>query len=209
MQATLLPLFPLPVVVFPRTQLPLHIFEERYKEMVGRAIHDHAEFGVVLVREGAMVNMGCTVVVDRVLKEYPDGRFDIVTSGVRRFEILLINEEKSYLRGEVNFFDDEEPGPPPAPLQQQALQGYRELLQVDESPSFGEAALDDPQLSFQLAQGLQDVDFLQRLLCLRSEAARLKQVTEFLGEYVPKQRVTQRMKRLAPTNGHGPRPLER
>ena len=57
---------PLQVVVFPRTQLPLHIFEERYKEMVGEAIRDKSEFGIVLAREEGIVNAGCTVVVDDI-----------------------------------------------------------------------------------------------------------------------------------------------
>jgi len=59
------------VVVFPRTRLPLHIFEERYKEMVGDAIRDHSEFGVVLAREDGIVGAGCTVVVEKVLETYP------------------------------------------------------------------------------------------------------------------------------------------
>src|SRR5881396_1735160 len=117
MQANLLPLFPLRVVVFPRTQLPLHIFEERYKEMVGEAIREKSEFGVVLVKEEGILNAGCTVVVDNVLKSHPDGRMDIMTRGIRRFEIVMLNQEKSYLRGEVAYFDDDEPDPAPAEVQ--------------------------------------------------------------------------------------------
>src|SRR5689334_17159001 len=100
MQDRLLPLFPLQVVVFPRTQLPLHIFEERYKEMVGEAIRNKSEFGVVPAKEDGILNAGCTVLVDTVLKTHPDGRMDIVTRGIRRFEIMMLNQEKSYLRGE-------------------------------------------------------------------------------------------------------------
>ncbi len=111
MPAGLLPLFPLQVVVFPRTPLPLHIFEERYKKMVGEAIHDRSEFGIVLAKDEGIVNAGCTVVVEKVLKEYPDGRMDILTSGRRRFEILFLNEEREYLRGEVEYFDDDDQEP--------------------------------------------------------------------------------------------------
>ena len=96
MQPNLLPLFPLRVVVFPRTPLPLHIFEERYKEMVGEAIREKSEFGIVLAKDDGIVNAGCTVVVKEVLKTYPDGRMDILTRGVRRFEILGLNEDKAY-----------------------------------------------------------------------------------------------------------------
>ena len=104
MQQELLPLFPLPVVLFPRTPLPLHIFEERYKEMMRDVLESKAEFGVVLAGEKGIVNTGCTAIVERVLKNYPDGRMDLVAQGRRRFEIILLNDEKSYLRGAVEFF---------------------------------------------------------------------------------------------------------
>src|SRR3954452_15477343 len=85
MAGRLLPLFPLSLVVFPRTRLPLHIFEERYKEMIGIAIREESEFGIVLAKDEGIVNAGCTVKVERVLHRYPDGRMDILTMGQRRF----------------------------------------------------------------------------------------------------------------------------
>ena len=204
MQANLLPLFPLQVVVFPRTQLPLHIFEERYKEMVGEAIRDQSEFGIVLVKEEGILNAGCTVVVDKVLKSHPDGRMDILTRGIRRFEIVMLNQEKPYLRGEVAYFDDDEPDPAPTDVRTEALRLYRSWMELEEK-SPNEAVLSDAQLSFQLAQGIEDLDFLHFLLRTRSETLRLKKVAEFLSEYVPRQRMTASMKKLAPLNGHGPR----
>lgn len=205
MQPPLLPLFPLRVVVFPRTPLPLHIFEERYKEMVGEAIRTGSEFGIVLAKEEGIVNAGCTVKVEEVLKKYEDGRMDILTRGSRRFEILGLNEDKSYLRGEVQFFDDDDPGPAPADLQEKALVQYRGLLETgevrDAAPS-----LNDPQLSFQLAQSVEDVDFLSVLLRNRSEAQRLKQVTDYLARLAPRMRETSRMRKLAPLNGHNTAP---
>jgi Lon protease-like protein len=71
MPSRLLPLFPLQVVVFPRTPLPLHIFEERYKEMVGGAIRDNSEFGIVLAKDGGIVNAGCTVTVENSCRSTP------------------------------------------------------------------------------------------------------------------------------------------
>lgn len=203
MQSKLLPLFPLQVVVFPRTQLPLHIFEERYKEMVGEAIRDSSEFGIVLAREEGIVNAGCTVIVDKVLRSHPDGRMDILTRGIRRFEIVLLNQEKSYLRGEVAYFDDDEPEPAASDARAEAVRLYQSWLELGERNQAGEAALGDAQLSFQLAQGIQDLDFLHFLLRTRSETLRLRKLTEFLSEYVPRQRQTASMKKLAPLNGHG------
>jgi len=206
MQPTLLPLFPLRVVVFPRTPLPLHIFEERYKEMVGDAIRAKSEFGIVLAKEEGIVNAGCSVVVAEVMKTYPDGRMDVMTRGIRRFEIVGLNEDKSYLRGEVEFFDDDDSDPAPAELQEKALLQYRGLLETGELHTSSDPELSDPQLSFQLAQALQDLDFLSALLRNRSEAQRLKQLTDYLTRQAPRMRESARMRKLAPLNGHGAAP---
>ena len=206
MPARLLPLFPLQVVVFPRTQLPLHIFEERYKRMVGEAIREQSEFGIVLAKEDGIVNAGCTVTVDKVLKTYADGRMDIITRGRRRFEVLSLDQDEEYLRGEVDFFDDDEPGPGPAELQRETLLQYKALMEIGEGRSFGEPDFADPQLSFQLAQAVADLDFQSVLLRNRSELERLKALRDFLTGYIPRRRQVNRMKRLAPLNGCGGRP---
>jgi len=206
MQPTLLPLFPLRVVVFPRTTLPLHIFEDRYKEMIGEALRGNTEFGIVLAKDDGIVNAGCTVVVEKVLKSYPDGRMDILTRGIRRFEIVGLNEDKAYLRGQVEFFDDDDPGPAPAEMREKALVQYRGLLEIGEVNAASEPVLTDPQLSFQLAQAVQDLDFLSILLRNRSELQRLKQLTDYLERQTPRVREASRMRKLAPLNGHGPSP---
>lgn len=206
MSSRLIPLFPLNVVVFPRTRLPLHIFEERYKEMVGNAIRDESEFGIVLAREDGIVNAGCTVAVEKVLQIYPDGRMDILAAGRRRFEIAALNEEKDYLQGEVRFFDDEDLTVPAEDVREAALAQYRALNALPVSREHLDPDLNDPQLSFQIAQALPDLDFLAGLLRQRSETARLKALTGFLEAYVPKQRAIERMKHLAPTNGFGGKP---
>jgi Lon protease-like protein len=204
--AKLLPLFPLQMVVFPRTQLPLHIFEERYKEMVSAAIENQSEFGVVLAKEEGVVNAGCTVVVDRVVTSYEDGRLDITTRGTRRFEILLLNEEKPYLQGEVQFFDDDEAVAVPEELRQEALLHYRGLLELGEMEGYADPLLGDPQLSFQLAQAVQDLDFQSMMLRSRSEAERLREFNTFLARYVPRMKQITKMKKLAPLNGFGHKP---
>lgn len=207
MSSQLLPLFPLHLVVFPRTRLPLHIFEDRYKEMVGHALQEKTEFGIVLAKDDGIVNTGCTVIVEKVLKNYPDGKMDIVTCGRRRFEVLMLNEEKDYLRGEVQFFDDDEGGPAPLEVQHMALTQYKSLLESRVmQPLAPEPDLDDPQLSFQLAQGLQDVDFLNTLLRTRSETQRLRQLGEFLAQYIPRQKHIVRVRQVAPGNGFGGKP---
>ena len=182
MSRRLIPLFPLQLVVFPRTRLPLHIFEERYKEMVGNAIRDNSEFGIVLAKDEGIVNAGCTVIVDKVLEMYPDGRMDVLTSGRHRFEIVRLSEEKDYLQAEVEYFDDEDLAPVPDDLRQKAVSNYRTLSGLDAARGHGEPNLEDLQLSFQLAQSIPDLDFLNLLLRERSESARLQHFNQYRSE---------------------------
>src|SRR5580692_1455061 len=119
--ARLLPLFPLQLVVFPGSAIPLHVFEERYKEMVGEAEASGTEFGIVLAKDNGIMNAGCTVVVESVLKRYPDGRFDVLTRGQRRFVIQSLNQDKEYLRGEVEFYGDDDANSAPPELRKRAL----------------------------------------------------------------------------------------
>ena len=200
MQDGLLPLFPLQVVLLPGSQLPLHIFEDRYKEMIGEVLKDRLEFGVVLASEKGIVNTGCTAAVDRVLKEYPDGRLDILTRGRRRFEILLLNDERSFLRGAVEFFDDDEPEPgkeaePPMP------DLLKNVIAFSQLPMDPEAS--DPRLSFRLAQDVSDLGFRQTLLTMRSEADRMRRIAEFLPGYLQRRKRVQHAKDIAGSNGHG------
>ena len=131
MPKQLIPLFPLQVVVFPRTRLPLHIFEERYKKMVSEAIRDNSEFGIVLAKEEGIVNAGCTVAVEKLLQMYPDGRMDILTRGRQRFEIESLDEEMEFLRANVNFFDDEDLETAAPELRAEALAQFRVLRDLE------------------------------------------------------------------------------
>jgi Lon protease-like protein len=202
----MIPLFPLQVVVFPRVHLPLHIFEDRYKEMAGDAIRDGSEFGIVLAKEDGILSSGCTVKVEKVLEMYPDGRMDILTRGQRRFEIVSLNEEKDYLQAEVAYFDDDDLAPVAAELRDQALANYRALSHLASARGHSDPDLEDRQVSFQVAQAVPDLEFLSTILRDRSESARLRQFNQFVAEYLPRQRSIERMKDLAPTNGHGTKP---
>jgi Lon protease-like protein len=202
MQDGFLPLFPLQVVLLPGSQLPLHIFEDRYKEMIGEVLRDKVEFGVVLASEKGIVNTGCTAVVDRVLKEYPDGRLDILTRGRRRFEVLLLNDERSFLRGAVEFFDDDDPDPA-APADPDLL---RNVIAFSQLPLDPESS--DPRMSFRLAQDVSDLGFRQTLLTMRKEADRMRRIADFLPGYFQRKKRVQHTKNVAGQNGHGHKPPE-
>jgi Lon protease-like protein len=202
MQQELLPLFPLQVVLFPRTALPLHIFEERYKQMIEEVLRGKSEFGVVLAGEKGIVNMGCTATVEKVLKKYPDGRMDLLTRGRRRFEIIMLNNEKPYLRGAVEFFDDEESEPITPEVRKRVMEAYNEVRDLEPAEQIQDPELNDPQLSFQLAQVVPDVDFRQVMLATRSEADRMRRLAEFFPSYSTRRRQIQHVRMVAPKNGH-------
>ncbi len=203
--SALLPLFPLRLVAFPGNAIPLHIFEERYKEMVGEAESAGTEFGIVLARDGGVVNAGCAVVVEQVVQRYPDGRFDVIVRGRRRFSLLSIDQDREYLRGEVEFFDDDDWEPVTADLRDRAICSWRDVRTANSSDD-GEPDPEHPLLSFQLARLVGDLDFQSVILQARSEAERLRRFVEFAQEYVPRVRYAEKMKRLSPTNGSGHTP---
>ncbi|MCH8066930.1 MAG: LON peptidase substrate-binding domain-containing protein, partial [Chloroflexi bacterium] len=95
-----LPLFPLDTVLFPKQVLPLHIFEERYKTMIGRCIEEGAPFGVVLIRSGNQVggdavphDVGTTARIARV-QRLPDGKINLITLGRDRFRVLSLDRSE-------------------------------------------------------------------------------------------------------------------
>ena len=190
-------------MLFPGTPLPLHIFEDRYKEMIGEAIENHTEFGVVLAGEKGILNTGCTAVVDKVVERYDDGRMDIIAVGRRRFEIMMLNDEKSYLRGAVEFFDDEEEEPGTPETRQRAMDGYKSLRDIEGGSELLEPEPGTPQLSFQLAQVIPDLNFRQTLLNMRSENERIARLADFLPSYIVRRREVAHVKHVAPHNGHG------
>ena len=202
----LLPLFPLQLVAFPGSAVPLHIFEDRYKEMVGEAEASGSEFGIVLAREGGIVNAGCTVTVEAVLQRYPDGRFDVMTRGCRRFEILALDQEKDYLRGEVAYFDDEDYTPVQPELRKLATQALAKIQEALPELKENVPDPDHPLLSFVLAQGVEDLDFQNMLQRSRSETERLRMFVKFAGGYIERRLYAEKMKRTAPTNGSGHMP---
>ena len=209
MARELLPLFPLNAVLFPRTLMPLHIFEERYKLMIGEAVRDGSQFGIVLASERGLVNTGCSALVSKVMKTYDDGRMDILTVGRRRFEIYLLNEEKDYLQGAVEFFDDDDdPRPVEKHHLEQAVRGYYACRTLGGSSpvperDLPEPDLNDPQVSFQLAQAVPDLDLRQALLAMRSEADRLKHLAQYFPSYLSKEKQISHFRKIVPTNGHG------
>ena len=197
----LLPLFPLEVVLLPGTPLPLHIFEPRYKEMIGECRANHAPFGVVRALEEGIAEVGCTAEIVTVTKEYPDGRLDLVAEGRQRFEVLELNRERSFLQAEVLLVPDE-PGAPAEEEKARAIQLHLEILSLAGAVQ-DIAAADQSVLSFYLVGSLPlDLDFKQKLLAMRSERQRIQAVAAYLEGIVPNLRRAARGREKAGGNGH-------
>lgn len=199
--AALIPLFPLDVVLFPGTPLPLHIFEPRYKEMIAECLAQNRGFGVVRALEKGLASIGCTAEIVTVVKEYPDGQLDLVTEGRKRFELLEVNQDRSFLQAEVMLIEDE-PGAAPRSETARAIQLHAELLAAAGAQQDLSAA-DPATISFYLAGSLPlDLDFKQNILALRSETERLSLLIPYLESIIPKLRRASQAREKAGGNGH-------
>jgi Lon protease-like protein len=197
----LVPLFPLEVVLLPGTPLPLHIFEPRYKEMIAECRANDEAFGVIRTLEQGIADVGCTAEILTITKEYPDGRLDLIAEGRDRFEVLSLDQERSFLRAEVLLVPDE-PGAPSQDETARAVQLHLEILSLAGAVQDLSAA-DQNSLSFYLAGSLPlDLDFKQQLLNMRSEARRIKAVVNYLENILPRLRHVARGREKAGGNGH-------
>ncbi|PKB68605.1 MAG: hypothetical protein BZY82_00005 [SAR202 cluster bacterium Io17-Chloro-G3] len=182
-----IPLFPLNVVLLPNMVLPLHIFEERYKQMISMCLENDSRFGVVLIKEGPEVGgtaipheTGTIAHVTRVTY-LSEGRMTLVTLGEHRFKLETVTQQAPYLMGKVRIIDPEDVGDPPTTdieieELQATLESYlKSLLGLQggwvrkvESP------MDPVALSFYIATVLRgNNDFLQTILESPSAAKRL------------------------------------
>jgi Lon protease-like protein len=199
----LLAIFPLELVLLPGAPLPLHIFEPRYKEMIGECLEQHRQFGVVRTKEGGLAEIGCTAEIVSVVKRYDDGRMDIATEGRRRFEVMHLDQERAFVRAEVVFVDDEQEAPA-TDLIKRVLQLHAEAIDVlgVEGPP---PSAENRQLSYALAALLPvDLEFKQMLLSVRSESERLEGLIELYEAMVPELRKAVRRQQKAGGNGHVP-----
>ncbi len=203
-----IPLFPLGVVVLPEMRLPLHIFEERYKLMIGECIAEDKPFGIVLFDSQSIRSMGCTTRVREVIKSYADGRMDILTRGETRFEIHTIVEEMAYMEARVSFFEDKTASPDDtmAEAVAEAHRLLKRMAAVMATPA-PEAllALEDPaRLSFAIAalEGFTPAE-RQQFLEMTSAHARLRKSVQALARLLERIQLNREIKRLIGGNGHG------
>jgi len=204
MRSERIPLFLLEVVLFPGTPLPLHIFEPRYKLMIRRCLENRGEFGVVLAEGKRMAPIGCTAEIIKTVKEYEDGRMDILTLGQAAYRIRGVFEDEPYLEGSVEYLAEEAgetASEMPARLWTVFEQCYALVYARGPKSLERNAAA---SFAFHLASELPlDLEYKQELLETRGEAQRQSSLLERLEKWLPQLTYLDRLRRRAGGNGHG------
>jgi len=194
------PLFPLKVVALPHELVPLHIFEERYKTMIGECLDSGSEFGIVWAEDDGLRPVGCAVEIAEVLERMEDGRLNILTRGTRPFRIVDRQDELPYPAGTVEFLldkdEDADQGTADA-----AHEAYNVLVEHATDRTLEPEEL-DAMSAYQMAA---TVDFgleaKQGLLDLRSENARLRLVARLFRAATKRLDFIERAQERARSNG--------
>jgi Lon protease-like protein len=193
-------LFPLGIVLLPTEQLPLHIFEERYKDLIAECLEADVEFGLVYADDDGIRDVGTRARIVEVLTRFEDGRLNILVEGVDRFRLDELTDGRSYHTGRVSTLEDEA-DPADIAAIEEALRMFgmlRELTGSEVEPPDSQT----PQLSYALA-GKVELPTDHKLALLRelSERRRVELVQELLeGAVLTAQRVRRAAER-ASTNG--------
>jgi Lon protease-like protein len=182
-------LFPLNLILFPESVYPLHIFEDRYKQLINDCFSGQVEFGINYINSKGINEIGCTALVSQIVKKYTDGKMDIVVQGVSRYRLLNLNEgEKLYYVAEIEPFADDDFG-----IDQKLLDEAARLFNkiADGITSLKIDKIDPKKInvsypSFLIAQkaGLTP-EQKQSLLAIRSENLRLETLTKHLRKIQP------------------------
>ncbi len=194
------PLFPLGLVALPTELVPLHIFEERYKTMIGRCLDDGSEFGIVWMAEDGLRPVGCACEIAEVVERMDDGRINLIARGTRPFRIEARQEELPYPAGTVEFLDDRSEDPD-AEAAEAAHAAYADLVNeaTDREPDRDEI---DEMSAYQMAATVEfGLDAKQGLLDLRSETARLRLVARLFRAALKRLDFVNRAQARARSNG--------
>ena len=213
---TIIPIFPLGLVLLPQMSLPLHIFEDRYKQMMNTCLADDRVFGIVYFSGNRFETKGCTARIINILKRYDDGRMDIITKGENRFNINELFEKRPYLEGRVEFFDDQPPENSELETSQKLARTCIQLLQQINAMTgqytdgdFNER-LDAKTVSFLAAacDGFSHQE-KQRFLEMTLTVKRLQKAAQALERLAHRLSITQEIERIIGGNGNLPESLKK
>jgi Lon protease-like protein len=196
------PLFPLGLVLLPEEVVPLHIFEERYKQMISECIEEEREFGIVWLSDDGLKEIGCTAEIAQLLELMEDGRMNILVRGSMPFRLMRRIEDLPYPAGDIELLDETDGGADADPgLAEEARERYAQLVErlTDSRP-------DAEQLAGLGAYGMAaTIDFAldakQSLLEARSEDERMRMVGELFVNTMKRLDLVERAGERARTNG--------
>jgi ATP-dependent Lon protease len=198
-----IPLFPLDLVLFPGQAMPLHIFEPRYREMTRHCIQKQTPFGILRVSGVNLAQTGCSAMIVKVLKEYEDGRSDILTAGQTAFRLIRLHEEKIYMEADIIFLEEDFTGVDSSvsgQLEELCNQCHR-LLYGDDAPRFETDG--GISLAYHVATELPlDTTMRQNLLEIRSESERQARLVAHLRDWYPQLKKRESVRAKAAGNGH-------
>ncbi len=194
------PLFPLGIVALPTENVPLHIFEDRYRTMIEECLEEGREFGIVWMADDELKPVGCACTVEQVLERKEDGRMNILVRGTRPFRLLERQDDLPYPAGVVEFLDEHD-----EPADLEIVNATRELYATlveqatDNALSAEELeALDAYRMAATVEFG---TDAKQELLELRSENARLQLLTMLFRAAIKRMELVERAQAHAQSNG--------
>jgi Lon protease-like protein len=195
------PLFPLGLVLLPGEMLQLHVFEERYKLMIGQCLDQDSEFGIVWLSDERLHDIGCTARVTEVLDRFEDGRMNILVTGGQPFRLDRRVDHLPFPAGDIELIDPGDAAAEPG-LAAEARERYADLVErvTDERPE--PDALEDLD-AYGMAGTIEfEPGEKQRLLELRSEDERLRMVADLFGSTVRRLDESEHSAEVAKSNGH-------
>jgi Lon protease-like protein len=195
-----LPLFPLPMVLLPTEVVPLHIFEDRYKTMIGECLDQESEFGIIWLSDDGLKDIGCAAQVTEVIERMDDGRMNILVQGTSPFRLVERHEQHPYPAGKVELLSDRAENVEPKATHE-AREGFADLVErvTDQRP-------DDSTLAelgaYEMAASV-DIgsDAKQGLLELRSEVSRMRLLSRLFKSAMERLDVAERIAEHARGNG--------
>ncbi len=199
-----LPLFPLELVLYPDEVIPLHIFEPRYKAMVRDCLAGDQLFGVVLVNEGHMSEVGCIAEIREILRTYPDGRMDISVVGKSRFRVRKVIDDKEYMLCDADPLVDSSEQIDADTLQRVITQ-HMKLLEVAGHKVRPTIYQGVDRISYLIARnaGLNLIQ-KQQVLERQSENERIQYLVTFLEAFIPRVQEMEQLRTKIRSNGHFP-----
>jgi hypothetical protein len=197
-----LPFFPLNLVAFPGELLNLHIFEPRYRQLIGECLEDDTTFGIPVYMNNLLPGYGTEMAVSELVERYDDGRLDIRTRGIRVFKTVHFQNPapgRLYAQGEVHFYAEPETDFSVLPELQLAVERLYALLKMQPEQHKG---LPQP-FSYQIAHrvGL-PIEGEYELLTLETEVERQAFVLDHLNQTLPVLEDMERTKERIRMNGH-------